>query len=204
MRQLCVWLLGAAMVIVTAQVCVAQGMPRMPTPQEIEKRIQEEFDKLPTEKVEHEVIAIEYKAMPTDPHEIVKKAVGNQLPPGMNVDQAIKQFMPMARPYVEKWAAKLGSMTVSKEVKYKSLKLKPDQKYDFGLVLDQLTPIGIQIGGGNLKAPVKLPLKRKKPERKYDTMFVEVVPAKKGKQDKLNIQVGFGEILGAAGAFKVK
>jgi len=200
----CLPALALSLGIFGASTAFAQGMPQMPTPQEIDRRIQEEMDKLPVRKVEHEVMTIEYREMPTDITELVKRAAGGQVPQGVNIDQLMKQYMPMARPYVEKHAAKLGTVKVTKSVKCKSLTLKPDEIYDFGLVLDGTVPIGILIGGPTLKAAAKIPLKGMKNDQTFDPMEVRVEAASEKSDKKLNVVVGFAAVLGAAGTFDAK
>ncbi|MHC4390467.1 MAG: hypothetical protein ACYS22_04020 [Planctomycetota bacterium] len=193
----------AGLLVMPAAIATAQGMPPMPTPEEIDQRIQAELDKLPMATVECEAFTIEHKVVPTDFLQLVKQAAGGQIPPGMNADQLAKQYLPMARPYIEKHLGKIGTLTAKKTVKLKSLKLKEGEVYDFGLLFKDMLPYGIQFAGGDLKKAARLPLKRGKGQVKVDPIVIEVVPDKKSDK-KLSILVKFAEIEGVAGKFKVQ
>lgn len=199
-------LFAVSLVIVLGLASVAEaqappggGYPQMPSKEEIEKRIKEEMDKLPTETAEIEGVKITYKAVPTDPLEIVKQS--GQLPPGQNPDQAAKQFMPLARPYIEKNMAEIGSFVAEREVKFKSVKLKPGT-YTFGVSVDMtdLVPVAVLISGGDLKKPIAIPLKNGAAKSPYATLKIELTTSKSSANDFV-IGVGFAKILGVTGKF---
>lgn len=203
-RPVALPLAALALVLLLADVAAAQAPPggfNMPSKEEIEKRVKEEMDKLPSETTEIDGVKIEYKAVPTDPLEIVKRS--GQLPPGMNPDQAAKQFLPLARPYVEKNMAEIGTLTCTRDVTLKSLKLKAGT-YTFGLGVDmtELVPITVIFSGGDLKKPVALPLKRGAAKTPHDTLKVELAGVKK-KDDEFTIGVGFAKVDALAGNFKM-
>ncbi len=190
--------------LAAAGVANAQGMPPLPGPAEIEQRIQDEIEKLPSVKSEHELITIEYKQLPTDPNTFVKQAAGGAAPPGMDIDQLIKQFTPMARPFIAKAATTIGTLQTTKDLKYGRLTLKAETIYDFGIVLVKDSPVGVVIGGGELKKPVQLKLKRKGNKENHDVHGVEAEPAKKNDDSKINLVIFFNQLRGTAGPFKVK
>lgn len=196
--------LALALLALAGGSALAQNIPQMPSKEEIERRVEEELSKLPSKKAESEVIAIEYKELPTDPVSIVQKVAAGQLPPGMNAEQASKQFLPMARPYIEKYAQKLGTLTPKSEVKYKSTTLSEGVTYEFGLIMDDLLPIGLRIAGEDLKRPLTIPLRTGAGPSKVDPMQVEVL-ADKSSAKKFKLVVHFGERLGATPTtFKAK
>ncbi len=172
------------------------GGAGIPSKQEIEKRIKEELDKIPDTTVEWQKFKLTYKAIPTDPGEIIKNAGG--LPPGMNPDQAAKQFGPMARPYIEKYLGEIGKLVADEEFKLKSTKL-PAAEYTFGIVMEELTPIAIRLTGKTLKAPLTVPLKNQAAPSPHATLKVEIKESKK--PEEFTIDVGFAKVQGAAGKF---
>lgn len=188
-------------VLVLGGVAVAQ-VPQMPTPEEIEARIEKEMDKLPTIKVEDDVLEISYKQVPSDPKEIVKKAAGGQLPPGMDPEQAIKMYMPLARPYIAKAFGTIGKLKVKQDVKINSKKL-PAGDYVFGLIMEGEYPVGVLISSETLRKPLKLPLKRAKAKTPFENLDVKVVIKGKSKPYRV-FEVGFGPIQGQAGKVTAK
>lgn len=193
-----------ALTLLGADLAVAQQMPQLPPREEIERKVEEELAKLPVLKAESEHLVIEYKEMPTDPISVAKRVAGGQVPAGIDPEIVAKQALPMIRPIIEKYAAKLGTLTAKSDLKYRGKTLAKDQVYDFGLIMDGLRPVGILLSGGDLKRPLKLPLKPARGKHDpVDPMKVEVVPHPRD-DGKLYVQVGFAEVLGAAGPFKVK
>ncbi len=184
-----------------AQAPPGGGYPQMPSKEEIERRIKEEMDKLPSETAEIEGVTITYKAVPTDPLEIVKQS--GQLPPGQNPDQAAKQFLPLARPYIEKNMAEIGTLVATREVKIKSVKLKPGS-YTFGVSVDMtdLIPVAVLISGGDLKKPLAVPLKNGAAKSPYATLKIELTTPKSSTSEFV-IGVGFAKVLGVAGKFSL-
>jgi hypothetical protein len=178
----------------------SQQMPPggMPSKAEIEKRIQEELDKLPDESSELEGVKLTYKGVPSNPADVVRSA-GGQLPPGTNPDAAAKQFGPMARPYIEKYLGKVGKLKVDREFKQKSAKIGPGE-YVLGLVMDDLTPVAVTISGGSLKAPVQAPIKPgAAPASPYDKLKIDVKAGKSA--DEFVFSVGFAKLEGQTPKF---
>lgn len=171
---------------------VPPGGGNIPSKQEIEKRLEEEFNKLPDETAELEGVKVVYKAIPTDPKEALKSS--GQLPPGSDPEQVAKQFAPMARPYIEKYAGKVGKLTVEKEFKYRATKVVPGE-YTFGLVMDDLTPVAVSITGGSLRAPLQVPIAAGKPPAEpYAALKVTVVEGKT--KGDFAFAIGFAKLEG--------
>ena len=198
--------LAAALMFGLASSGIAQIPPgggNIPSKEEIEKRIEEEFAKLPDETAEIEGARLLYKAIPTDPVEVIKAS--GQLPAGANPDAVAKQFLPMARPYVEKYLGAIGKLELKKEVTLKSGKLKAKlapATYDFGLVMEELVPIAIRISGGELKAPLTVPLRTEQVAEHAATLKIELRPSKvKG---EFAIEVRFAKVHGLASKFTSK
>jgi hypothetical protein len=164
----------------------SNGMPQMPSKQEIEKHIKDYLDSCSTADAEWQKVKISYKQIPSDPTEVLKST--GALPQGAKGDAAMKQFMPMARPYIDKYMGELGTFTNDVEVSVGKVKLAPAQ-YTFGLVVQDLAPVQIKITGKGLKAPVTVPLKASAAKTPYAKLAIEV---KEGKKDDFTIEVGFG------------
>lgn len=191
-----------ALTLIAASIALGQVPPGggMPSKAEIEKRVNEEFEKLPDESSELEGVKLTYKAIPSNPADVAKQA--GQMPPGVDPDQAAKQFGPMARPYIEKYLGKVGKLHVAKELKQKSAKI-PEGEYTFGLVMEELTPIGVTISGGTLKAPVQVPIKAgNAPATPFDKLKIEVKAGKA--KDEFVFAVGFGKLDGQTAKFSFK
>ena len=189
LRTLSVLALALALAVVAAPRALAQ---QMPTKQQIEKELESAFAKIPEEKTETaDVASLSYKPIPTDALTAVQDS-GQQLPPGTNADQAAKQFGPMAKPYIEKVAGKLGTLTVKVALKAKSVTLAPGD-YSFGLIMEEMNPVGITISGGALKAPLQLPLKAiAQPKEPYKHFKCELRAGKA--EGDLVFWVGFGPV----------
>lgn len=172
-----------------------------PSRQEIEKRIKEELDRLEDATSELEgTVKLTYKPIPTDPVDLVKNS--GQLPPGANADAMAKQYAPMARPYIEKYAGTLGKLKVEKEFKFKTTKVSPGE-YTFGLIMDEFVPIAVAISGAPLKTAIQVPIRPGKPPTEpFSALKVEVRPGKK--PDEFVFVVGFARLEGEAGKFSVK
>lgn len=167
------------------------GAAGMPSRQEIEKRIKEYLDSRPEVRAEWGRITITYKAVETDPVELLKNS--GQLPPNVKPDLAAKQFLPLAKPYIEKYMGEIGKLTADVEFKYKSAKLAPAE-YTFGLVMQDLTPVAVKIAGKTLRSPVTLPLRKQAVADPYATLSVLM---KDGKSEgEFLIDVGFAAALG--------
>lgn len=178
------------------------GAGGMPSKQEIEKKIKEYLDSLPDREAEMGRIKVIYKPVPSDPAEIIK-ATG-QIPAGANVDQAVKQYLPLARPYIAKALGEIGKLIADIEFKYKSSKLVPAE-YVFGVVLDEsaeMIPVAIRLSGKTLKAPVTIPLKPTQATQPYASLTVELKAGKK--EGEFSIEVGFGKVLGIASKLELK
>jgi hypothetical protein len=166
--------------------------PGIPSKAEIEKQLKAAFEKIPDETSEiADVATLTYKPIPTDALTAIEDS-GQQMPQGMNPENAAKQFGPMAKPYIEKYCGMLGKLEVKKELKTKSGKLAPGT-YVIGLVMEELNPVGVTISGGSLKAPIQIPLKAvAQPAQPYKHFKCELRP---GKADgELVIWVGFGPV----------
>ena len=100
-----------ALAFTTAPAARSQGVPPggMPSKAEIEKRIQEELDKLEDKTSEVEGVKLTYKPIPANPVDVIKAS--GQVPPGVDPDQAAKQFGPMAKPYIEKYMRTMDGVT---------------------------------------------------------------------------------------------
>jgi hypothetical protein len=179
------------------------GMPGMPSPEEIERRIQEELDKIPDTTVGDDVMEITYKAVPLDPNEIVKRAAaaGGQLPAGMTPDQIAKQVLPMARPYIERTFAEIGTIRVTGIVAYKSAKLE-EGEYIFGLVMNGMTPVGVRIAGASLKREVRVPFRASRSKELHSELKLDVEEDERG--GKRYIVAFFNDVQGKAGKFVSK
>lgn len=167
------------------------GAAGMPSRQEIEKRIKEYLDGRPELRAEWGRLTITYKAIETDPVELLKNS--GQLPPNVNPDVAAKQFLPLARPYIEKYMGEIGKLVADVEFKYKSTKLAPAE-YTFGFVMQELTPVAVKIAGKTLRSPLTIPLKHQPAKDPYATLNVAMKDGKK--EGELLIDVGFAKVLG--------
>ena len=177
------------------------GAAGMPSKQEIEKRIKDYLDSLPDRTAEMGRIKVIYKPVPSDPVEIVKAS--GQLPAGVDPEKAAKQYLPLARPYVEKAMGEIGKLIADIEFKWKSTKFVPAE-YVFGVVVDgpEMTPVAIRLAGKSLKAPVVIPLKATPATQPYASLTVEVKAGKK--EGEFSIEVGFGKVLAIASKLELK
>jgi len=166
------------------------GAAGLPTKAEIEKKIKEQLDALPERTTELGRVKIIYKPVPCDPAEVIKNS--GQIPQGMNPDQAVKQFLPMARPYIEKYMLEIGKLVTDVELKTKTGKLVPAE-YTFGLIMDDMNPIGLLIQGKTLKSPMKLPMKPSAAQTPFGSLVIELKESKK--EDEFGLEVGFGKAL---------
>jgi hypothetical protein len=188
-----VFLLGAPAIV------RSQGIPpgAMPTPQEIERRISEEFDKLPDRTSEIEGAKLTYKAIPTDAAEALRQT--GQLPSGMDADELARHYGAMVRPSIEKYCGRVGKLALERPLKSGSVKIPPGE-YTFGLVMQNLLPVAVAISGGALKAPLQVPLKQKNPPAApHATAEIELKAGKA--KNEFTIAVGFGKVEGEAGKF---
>jgi len=197
------WPLGAAIftLLFTPSLAHAQGMPPMPTREQIEARVQEELDKLPTKTVENDLFSLVYKELPTDPIEYAKQAAGGQIPPGIDPNVVAKQALPFVRPVIAKYAQALGTLTPKVNLKLKSKKLSEGTAYTFGLVMNGMKPLGIVLSGGDLKRALKVAFRRGRQSPPANPMRVELIPDKR-KKDRCRIHVAYAELLGEIGPFK--
>jgi hypothetical protein len=167
------------------------GAAGMPSKEEIEKKIKEQFDALPERVAELGRVKITYKPIPTNPIDIVQGL--GPLPQGMKPEQAVKQFMPLARPYIDKYMAEVGKLITDVDLKTKAGKLAPAE-YTFGLVMDELRPVAIRLTGKSLKSPMTLPLKGTAAQSPFASLLVELKESKK--EDEFGIDVGWDKVLG--------
>jgi hypothetical protein len=171
----------------------------MPSPQEIERRLDEEFEKLPDQESTLKGAKLTYKAIPTDAGAAIKKS--GQLPPGIDPDMAARQYGPMARPYIEKYCKKIGKLRLEKAVKVGSKTIEPGD-YVVGLAMENLAPVAVFITGGELKSPIQLPLKGHEPPAPHETAKLELKAGKKA--GEFTIAVAFGRVEGEAGKLAFK
>ncbi len=192
-----------AVTAIAARDLYSQGAPpQIPPREEIEKRVKEELAKLPDTTVERNGVKITYKAVPSDPAELIRRGV--QLPPGQNVDQLIKQYGPMVQPIINQYMGEIGKISTDKELKIRSKTLPPGE-YTFGIAFEQAMPVGIVIKGGSLKVPITAAIKPAK-VAVQPSLSVLLEPDKK-KAQEFTIVVGFHEWKGpterwSAGAAK--
>ena len=204
------WLLAAAFVIGTVGIAFGGGGGAgggggnpgggsnpygggMPSKQEIEKKVKEYLDGLPATDAEWQKIKITYKPVPSDPAEVIKGT--GAVPAGGKADAAVKQYMPMAKPYIEKSMAEIGKLTNEPEFTAGKTKIVAGE-YEFGIVLNDLTPVAIKISGKTLKAPAQVPLKATPAKTPYAKLAIEIKEGKK--EGEFTIEVGFGAVLGTA------
>ncbi len=178
------------------------GVPGLPSPQEIERRVREEVEKLPLVRVEDEVFAIAYRRVPLDPQAVVERVVARaagRLPQGIDPQQAAKQLLPMARPYIERAYAEIGTLEVRVPVKYRSGTL-PAGEYVLGLVMKGELPVGLLLNGAKLRGALRIPFRNARAKR-HETdlkLEIEVVDRKRGKR---NIVAWFNDVEARAGKF---
>jgi hypothetical protein len=166
----------------------------MPSKAEIEKRIKEELEKLPERTAELGRIKILYRAVPSDPIELLKSS--GAVPPGVNAEAAAKQFMPIVRPLLDKQMAEIGKLITDEEFKVKTTKVVPAE-YTFGLVMQDTQPVAIRLTGKELKQPLIIKLKGSLASTPYSSLVVEVKEVPNAKKGEFTIDVGFGKVLGA-------
>ncbi len=134
-----------------------------PDPAMIEQMVREELDKIPDTVVEMDGLAkITYKAIPTDPAEIVKNnpQLAQRVPPGFNIDAMAKQYGPMIQEYLNKYLADIATFEALEDLKYRS-KTIPKGKYTMGLEFSNADIVGAVIYGEGLKKPVAIRFKTK-------------------------------------------
>jgi hypothetical protein len=175
------------------------GMPKIPTREEIEKRIKAELEKLPKVTAEHGGVKITYREVPSDPAELIKRGI--QIPPGMNVDQLVKQYGPMVQPIINKHMQEIGTLETTATLRYRSKKI-PEGSYTFGVVFNNITPTGLLIQGGKLKKPVGIALKRKATKQPVRALQIQMKEEKK-KKDYFRIYLGFHLTVGKTDKFKI-
>ncbi|GIW71786.1 MAG: hypothetical protein KatS3mg102_1328 [Planctomycetota bacterium] len=176
----------------------AQGGP-MPTPAEIERRIKQEIERLPSATATNDALAIRYKQVPTDPKEVIRRAVAaGQLPPGIDPDQAVQQFLPVARPYIEKAMGEIGTVKVLRPLAYRSQKL-PAGEYVFGLLMQGVQPIGIRIADARTGAELRIPLRSGRAAEPHPVLLVELDPSRSGGKPAHEVRIGFDRLEGRAG-----
>lgn len=117
---------------------LAQQPPDIPTREEIEQMIQQEYDRLPETTCDFEGVHLTYKVIPTDPAEILR---GRQLPMGLTPEQVMAQYGHMAQPFIDEWFGKIGRFETDRPLHYNRTDI-PAGSYTFGLVMQSNRPVG--------------------------------------------------------------
>ncbi len=171
----------------------------LPSPQEVERRVAEELERIPDQTSEIEGATLTYKPIPTDPAAALRAS--GQVPPGVDPDQIAKRYGHLIQPTIERTCARLGKLVLGRPARAGS-KALPAGEYTFGLVVraGDLAPVAVTIGGGSLKTPVQIPIKPgKPPSAPHETARLEIKPGKK--PGEFTIAVAFGRVEGEAGKF---
>lgn len=186
-QSLKIFVASAALCLVSAP-CFAQ---QMPSPKEIDKRIQEELKKLPDATAELEgVCKFTYKPIPTSPKK-VKELAGGALPPqaqGMNPDALIKQYLPMIQQTLMRNLKEAGTVEVTKAFKVRSKEV-PTGKHKFGFAFKGTTILAMVISVKDQK-PIVLKFKNKKVKAPVDELKIVLAKDKK-KTDRFHIGLEF-------------
>lgn len=159
-RLLAVFVGGLSLSVVAVGVpeAHAQGMP---SPDEIERRVREELDRVPDKTVEFEGLAkVTYKPIPTDPKEIIKNnpQLAGQLPPNINIDAYIKQYEPQIQEYLNEYMKDIATFEALEDLKFRSKRI-PKGKYQLGLEFVGAGIVGAVISGEGLKKPIAIRFK---------------------------------------------
>ncbi|RME72364.1 MAG: hypothetical protein D6776_08845 [Planctomycetota bacterium] len=197
------WLVVA--IAATSGAWAQGGLPGMPSPEQIERRIAEEMEKLPERTVTDEVFEIRYKPVPIDLREVARRAAAaaaGQLPQGVSPEQAAKQLLPMARPYIERAYGEIGTLQVKRPVAYRSKRLEPGE-YLLGLILKGDSPIGIRIHGAKLERELRIPFRGARSKQPHPELKLEVEVADK-RRGKRYIVAWFLSVRAKAGKFVPK
>jgi hypothetical protein len=129
-----------------------QQMPKLPSPEEMEKKIGEFLDKCPTTSAELEgMCKLTYKEIPTSPDEIGKligEEYKNQIPKGVDIDAAMKQFQPQIQEALNKY------LTEPKDWKFEALQ---DLKWKSKKIPQGVYKVTIQTDGENLNDLILVP-----------------------------------------------
>ena len=145
----------------SSPVAHAQQIPPNFTPEEIERRVREELDRVPEKTVEYEdLVKITYKPIPTDPKEIIKNnpQLAGQLPPNLNIDAYIKQYEPQIQEYLNKYMRDIATFEALEDLKFRSKRI-PKGKYQLGLEFEGARIIGAVISSEDLKKPIAIRFK---------------------------------------------
>jgi len=186
---LCLLLLGGVSVY-------GQGVPKMPSREEIDAKIKAALDGLPETTAAHEdgIVTFKYKSIPMDPKEVAELAgMGKNtpgVPKGVNVDGYIKQYGPMIQQKLNEYLANAGTVVVTKEFKLRS-KTIPVGEHKFGLAFKGEKVAALIIFGEKIGKKVVVKLKAKKLGTP-SAFVIKVVKDKKKPEERFNVLVAFG------------
>jgi hypothetical protein len=128
------------------------GGAGMPSEDEIRAKVQQVLDASPEAIIEIEgIVKITYKAIPTDPAKVAEllgqqMQGGQQLPPGMDIEQLAKQYAPQITVFLNEALTNLGTFEALVPLKVKSKRI-PVGKWPMGIEFDGDRPAAIAIRG---------------------------------------------------------
>lgn len=167
-RKRCgVWLGAALAVVLVTQEASAQapgggGIPNIPSREEIANKVRQVLAASPEETIEIPgVCKITYKKVPTDPHrvaELLGRQMGQQLPPGVDIDQYVRMYQPQITELLNEFLADFGKIEALVELKVKSKRI-PVGEHKLGLMFDGERPVALIVSSDALRRPVDIRLK---------------------------------------------
>ena len=166
------------------------GQGNMPKPEEIKKQVTKVMNASETQTADLEGIAkITYKAIPTSPDEIGKtlgEQYKSQLPKGVDVDAAVKQFGPMIQDAMNTYLTEPEGWKFEalEDLKWKSKKV-PKGEYKVSIEIDgeQVVHLNLTQGEAGKKGYVRIPI-HFGAEKKQETPFAKLKFELKGITDK--------------------
>lgn len=190
--------LGAALAVVlmTADAAQAQMPPGgMPSREQIAEKVKQVLDASPEEVVEiPDVVKITYKKIPTDPQRIAQllgQQMGQQLPPGVDIEQGLKMYGPQITEMLNQSLADFGKLEAKVELKIKSKRI-PVGEYRIGLIFEGERPLALIVSGEGLRRPIDIRLKTRgvdlQPEMKLELKTPDNMVAG---QEKFDLQLDF-------------
>lgn len=169
----------------------AQGLP---SKEQIRETLKKEFDKLPSETVEHDGIKVTYKKVPSNLEAMARKIAsqfGRKLPPAA-IKMAMKQYGPMIDKEISKNMATIGTLETPHTLKIRGKKVVPG-KYKMSLYIKNMRIYGIILVKKTLKKKVRHVIslnKFKRLKKMTEHFHIKFYPRKK-KPKYFRVAVGF-------------
>lgn len=193
------WLGAALAVVLVTQEASAQAPPgggmNMPSREQIAEKVKQVLDASPEEVIEIAgVVKITYKKIPTDPQrvaELLGQQMGQQLPPGVDIEQALRMYGPQITELLNQSLADFGKLEAKVELKIKSKRI-PVGEYKIGMLFEGERPLALIVSGEGLRRPIDIRLKTRgvdlQPEMKMEIKTPDNMVAG---EEKFDLQLDF-------------